>query len=187
MSVSPEERERRHRLYISVKEGRDTFAAHEVDVSASYRRGAHSGRVFPKDCWHKACRYVVEHVDDGAMLVHGTCADGEDPDFRFEHAWVELPGGVVFDGVFQRFYEQASYYAAMGANCRLRMDALTAVCLSVRRGAYESWSEADVAAVAADVAAARVRRLAHRVPHGEGEVTDDRRQDGSETTDDGGS
>ena len=31
------------------------------------------------------------------------------------HAWVELPGEVVFDGVVQAFFTRASYYEVMGA------------------------------------------------------------------------
>jgi hypothetical protein len=66
----------------------------------------------------------MEHHDDGAVLVHGTVESEDAPGWRIDHAWVELPGGVVFDGVFQRFYDRASYYAARGVRCRLRMDAL---------------------------------------------------------------
>jgi hypothetical protein len=29
------------------------------------------------------------------------------------HAWVELPNGLVFDGVFQRFYRREDYYGEM--------------------------------------------------------------------------
>ena len=31
------------------------------------------------------------------------------------HAWVELPAGLVFDGVRQQFYDGAGYRRALGA------------------------------------------------------------------------
>jgi hypothetical protein len=37
-------------------------------------------------------------------LVHGEYGLGQ------RHAWVELPGDVVFDGVLQRFYKKLAYY-----------------------------------------------------------------------------
>ena len=33
----------------------------------------------------------------------------------FDHAWVELPGDVVFDGVVQTFFTHESYYSVMAA------------------------------------------------------------------------
>jgi hypothetical protein len=42
----------------------------------------------------------------------------------FDHAWVELPGNVVFDGVVQTFFTQASYHAVMSA---IVVDAYSAV------------------------------------------------------------
>ena len=58
---------------------------------------------------------MLEHPDiDGLLLVHGVVSHA--PYFLpFDHAWVELPGDVVFDGVVQRFFTRGSYYAAMSA------------------------------------------------------------------------
>ena len=42
--------------------------------------------------------------------MHGTAAPGA---AVWAHAWVELPGGLVFDGVRQRFYDRAGYYRVL--------------------------------------------------------------------------
>jgi len=57
---------------------------------------------------------VLHHQEiDGARLVHGVIAHA--PFFvPIAHAWVELLGDVVFDGVVQAFFTRASYYAIMG-------------------------------------------------------------------------
>ena len=47
-------------------------------------------------------------------LVHGVVS--HPPHFvPLDHAWVELPGNVVFDGVVQAFFVRESYYAVMAA------------------------------------------------------------------------
>jgi hypothetical protein len=58
---------------------------------------------------------MLQHPEiEGARLVHGMIAHA--PHFvPMAHAWVELPGNVVFDGVVQAFFTRDSYYAVMGA------------------------------------------------------------------------
>ena len=46
------------------------------------------------------------------ILVHGRCHAGP---VAWGHAWVELPAGLVFDGVRQQFYDGAGYRHALGA------------------------------------------------------------------------
>ena len=47
-------------------------------------------------------------------LVHGVVSHA--PHFvPLDHAWVELPGDIVFDGVVQTFFTRSSYYSVMAA------------------------------------------------------------------------
>ncbi len=63
---------------------------------------------------------MLQHLEiEGARLVHGMIAHA--PYFvPMAHAWVELPGEIVFDGVVQAFFTRASYYAVMSARPRNR-------------------------------------------------------------------
>ena len=47
-------------------------------------------------------------------LIHGIVSHAPHR-FPFEHAWVELPGEAVFDGVVQAFFTRVSYYTVMAA------------------------------------------------------------------------
>ena len=60
-------------------------------------------------CYDKAYKYVIDHSDLPAVLVHGLIYR-----VRIPHAWVEIPLAdgrcVVFDGNYQRFTDRDSYY-----------------------------------------------------------------------------
>jgi hypothetical protein len=68
-------------------------------------------RSFYGQCYQRSLRFVLDRLaSDECVLVHGTLYAG-----GYDHAWVELPRGIVFDGVTQRFYGLAGYYSALGA------------------------------------------------------------------------
>jgi len=69
-------------------------------------------------------------------LVHGVCRDG---DVVWAHAWVDLPGGIVFDGVRQAFYDRDSYRRVMQATeeARYHADAMIEWMVGTRR--YGPW------------------------------------------------
>ena len=48
------------------------------------------------------------HIE-GMRLIHGVNS------LFLDHAWVELPNNIVFDGVLQRFYAQDRYYSTTWA------------------------------------------------------------------------
>lgn len=76
----------------------------EVDVDKSWKRGVRE-KPCPRQCWERAWKYLSAHPEiPEAMLVHGKWHT------LFDHAWVELPGDIVFDGVMQRFYGKEDYY-----------------------------------------------------------------------------
>ena len=53
-------------------------------------------------------------------LVHGVCGDSTDV---WAHAWVELPDGLIFDGVRQAFYDRGGYYQVLRASAEATYDA----------------------------------------------------------------
>ena len=97
-------------------------------VSTETLCGARSGRRHWADCYRRACDYVLAHTRgrgsclplDGMRLVHGVCGDGID---TWAHAWVELPDGLIFDGVRQAFYDRGGYYQVLRAVAEATYDA----------------------------------------------------------------
>lgn len=66
-----------------------------------------------QDCYAQAQKYIFSlnaiPTTDCVRLVHGHYGDM----VHMGHAWVELPGNIVFDGVVKRFYDKAGYYKVM--------------------------------------------------------------------------
>jgi hypothetical protein len=90
-------------------------SARQVEVDAGWKRRTWPHRRYPQQCYARTTKYMLQHLEiEGARLVHGMVAHA--PYFvPMAHAWVELPGEVVFDGVVQAFFNRASYYTVMGA------------------------------------------------------------------------
>ena len=90
-------------------------SARQVEVEAGWKRRTWPHRRYPQQCYARTTKYMLQHLEiDGARLVHGMIAHA--PYFvPMAHAWVDLPGDVVFDGVVQAFFTRASYYAVMAA------------------------------------------------------------------------
>jgi len=90
-------------------------SAERVEVDDGWAGRTWPRRRYPQQCYARTVKYVLDHPRiDGLRLVHGVISHA--PQFvPLDHAWVELPGDVVFDGVVQAFFTRASYYAVMGA------------------------------------------------------------------------
>jgi hypothetical protein len=90
-------------------------SAERVDVDPAWTLRTWPRRRYPQQCYPKTAKYVLDHPEiDGLHLVHGVASHA--PYFApFDHAWVELPGQVVFDGVVQTFFRRSSYYRVMAA------------------------------------------------------------------------
>ena len=90
-------------------------SAERAQVRPEWARRTWPRRRYPQQCYRMTAKYVLEHPDiDGLQLVHGVVSHA--PHFvPFDHAWVELPGEVVFDGVVQTFFKRSSYYQVMAA------------------------------------------------------------------------
>jgi hypothetical protein len=82
-----------------------------ADVDARFLMGCHRGQRQPGACFSAAAEYVLTNGQPDLVLVHGVLTKP----IVFDHAWVLLPGGVVFDPVDQDFYHQAAYEALLGA------------------------------------------------------------------------
>ena len=95
--------------------GRQLLASAErVAVEPGWASDTWPRRRYPQQCYPKTAKYVLDHPQiNGMQLVHGVVSH---PHFvPLDHAWVELPGNVVFDGVVQAFFVRESYYAVMAA------------------------------------------------------------------------
>ena len=109
--------DRRHALRDGLlRVGRHLLeSAQQVAVEPGWAARTWPRRRYPQQCYPRTTKYVLDHPDiDGLQLVHGVVSHA--PHFLpFDHAWVELPRDVVFDGVVQRFFTGVSYYAVMAA------------------------------------------------------------------------
>jgi hypothetical protein len=89
--------------------------ARQVDLTLLC--GTQPGKRYWRDCYRRAVEYMLAHSTrggscrpvEGLALVHGVCRAGPQ---QWGHAWVELPGSLVFDGVRQQFYERDGYHRA---------------------------------------------------------------------------
>ena len=91
----------------------------EVDAPIHYRTGKPK-RYYPiGKCFVKSCDYVLDCLErkvSDIVLCHGTYFNPCDklPEYKYEpenaHAWVEIPGDIVFDSNLQRFYKKVDYY-----------------------------------------------------------------------------
>jgi hypothetical protein len=98
-------------------------SAEQVTVEAGWARRTWPRRRYPQQCYAKTVTYVVDHPEIlGMRLIHGVVSHVPHL-VPFEHAWVERPGDVIFDGVVQTFFTRVSYYTVMAA---LALDAYSA-------------------------------------------------------------
>jgi hypothetical protein len=89
--------------------------ATRADVPPGWARRTWPRRRYPQQCYGKTVAYLLGHPEIvGLRLVHGVVSHGP-RGVPLDHAWVELPGGIVFDGVVQAFFTHASYARVMAA------------------------------------------------------------------------
>jgi len=82
---------------------REGLEPYEVVPDPPYRLKRRTRHTFPNRCYERAFIYVLDRTETEARLVHGRWQGGHG------HAWVEIPGGIVFDGVLNRFYQAEAY------------------------------------------------------------------------------
>jgi hypothetical protein len=133
-------------------------SAQQVPVPPAWSRRTLPRRRYPQQCYPRTTKYVLDHADiDGIQLVHGVAAHA--PHFvPLDHAWVLLPGGVVFDGVVQAFFTRPSYYGVMAAVALDTYSAADARRLVAAHGHPGPWNASWVPT------AAQLRAYAAMVP-----------------------
>lgn len=122
------------------------LAGAEVVVGRKWRVGTTRRAIFPGECFYRAALYVYQpdlFSAEGLWLVHG-----ENTMARNRHAWVELPDGVVFDAVLQRFYSRKGYYGGTVARPLYKYTPAAAALISLHlpkspdgRALYGDWHE----------------------------------------------
>ena len=72
-------------------------------------------------------------------LIHGVVSHAPHL-VPFDHAWVELPGDIVFDGVVQTFFTRVSYYSVMAAVALDAYSGRETACLVAEHGHPGPWN-----------------------------------------------
>jgi hypothetical protein len=130
------------------------LAAHTRTVDAALAAGTRPDRRYWGDCYRRAAEYVLAHArprgpchpQTGMKLVHGTCRTGG---ALWAHAWVELPGAVVFCGVRQRFYDRDGFYLVLGATAEAVYRPGAAVARLRATSRYGPWHRGALGGAAA--------------------------------------
>jgi len=118
-----------------VREIYDTLAPFEVAAPPAWVGCTTPDVIYPGQCFDRSYHFTLavsrtfppnDPAEKEVWLVHG--------EYRgfHRHAWVELPGGVVFDGTNQRFYDRTGYYEAVGARPWYMYSPLAAFWVAVR-------------------------------------------------------
>lgn len=99
-------------MYQAVKRTREEYRDLQVAVDPVYKINV-TNRVYPKACFNKSWDYIIHSLSQSKIkLIHGTCMVlGGIP---IDHGWIEIGENIVFEGVYQRFYDKEKYYAARG-------------------------------------------------------------------------
>lgn len=124
----------RRDLYAGVRAHREEFAAYEVSPPAGVVP-PRTTRLFPRQCFARASRFLLDQPSDlVATLVQGLIGSE-----KILHAWVLLPGGVVYDGVFNRFYQRSDYYRERRAIDLVVYSPLEVARLILEEGTLGPW------------------------------------------------
>jgi hypothetical protein len=100
------------------------LTAHKVEVPLLWRSCTDPEKRYLGECFDRALRFIGtlgmtlardDPTRDDLWLVHGEYLDWGEYTSWQPHGWVELPGGVVFDGNLQQFYERVGYYETVHA------------------------------------------------------------------------
>ena len=130
------------------------LAPHARPVDPALACGTRPGRRYWGDCYRRAAEFVLARCPPGGpcppragiTLVHGTCRTGT---VLWAHAWVELPGALVFCGVRQRFYDRAGSSRVLGATAEAAYRPAGAVARLRATRRYGPWHRGALGEAAA--------------------------------------
>jgi hypothetical protein len=111
----------------------EEMRAFEIVPPPPYKLRRGRRRTYPKKCYERAYRYIVDHDDTDARLMHGRYYDGKG------HAWVVIPGGIVFDGVLDRFYAAEPYLQMLECVPEKEYSAQEAITVGGQHRHYGPW------------------------------------------------
>jgi hypothetical protein len=131
--------------------------AYRVTVEPRLSRGTDPGRDYRGRCYEMALRYLADHREDepGLRLVHGTLHIVVG--VPYPHAWVEVPGGIVFDPVDQYFYKRRAYYRRYDAAAARVYTPAEAEQLAITTNHWGPWHETTPGSNAAGTADGQVK------------------------------
>jgi len=129
-------------IHQSAKKTRDSYKHLEVDVNDSLKRFVNPNKVYPKSCYEKSYQYITSHYINGMVLVHGSLQFNESIPIPVGHAWVEIDD-ILFDGVYQRFYNKDLYYKELGLVKDFEYTAEQAYEFALKSGHYGSWEKPE--------------------------------------------
>ena len=73
-------------------------------------------------CHKKAYDYMMNLKDrENVVCCQGDIINPSREGMTGGHAWIELPGELIFDGVLQRFYTREGYYNILKPDVKLRL------------------------------------------------------------------
>jgi len=84
----------------------DSLEPFRVEPPAEYKPKQRP-RNAQKRCFELAGRYALDH--DDVLVVHGYA-------WGVPHAWVEIPGGIIYDGTCKGFYVADDYERCVEAS-----------------------------------------------------------------------
>jgi hypothetical protein len=111
---------------------------HEVTVDRRLFRRTRPGRDYRGRCYGLALKYMAGHraVELALRLVHGTLFIKGVP---FPHAWIEIPGRIVFDPLDQRFFTRKGYYQVLHAKAEAHYTTAEADQRAINTNHYGPW------------------------------------------------
>ena len=86
-------------------------------------------------CYELAARYAFDH---GGTIVHGTIEAFGNP--RIQHAWVELPGGRIYDAVAAQEFPKGDYEQLFDPRPEARFDPDEARIALLRNNHWGPWT-----------------------------------------------
>lgn len=118
----------------------DALLPHEAEVDADLARLADTRRAFVGSGYEKALAYFQDREKVDGRLVHGhVTSPGHGA--RFPSAWVELPGGVVYDPMTERHYRHEGFYEVLRAEKEAEYDRRGAANMVAEYENYGPWHE----------------------------------------------
>ncbi len=104
----------------------------EPEVPGDWRRGVEPHRRYWKRCYEKAGQWLIRHLE-GEMIFGLVYTDSG---IASAHAWVMLPDGIVFDGVWQRFVRWEDYQRLLHAEAHHFLSCDEYITATVETGHY---------------------------------------------------